>query len=82
MSDGPFRGLDAGMIATVSDQVPLKPGLRRPAVVQVLGWLMVCWAAYMHTASRGGDRAMAVSGSLRVTAPQWAQVRGPSVVTG
>ena len=41
MSDGPFRGLDSGRIATVSDQVQLQPGLRRPAVVQGLGWVMV-----------------------------------------
>ena len=44
-----------------------------------LVWVMVCWGAYAHAASGGGDRAMAASGSRRIMPPQWAQVRGAAV---
>ena len=43
---------------------------------------MVCWGAYMHAASSGGDRAIAVSGRRRIMPPHWAQVRGASMTTG
>jgi len=45
-------------------------------------WVMVCWGAYMHAASSGGDRAIAVSGRRRIMPPHWAQVRGASMTTG
>lgn len=63
-------------------QVALQAELRRPALRQGLVGVMVCWGAYMHAASSGGDRAIAVSGRRRIMPPHWAQVRGASMTTG
>ena len=70
---------DGGFGAQAVQQVPATTERLRPAVVQVLVWVMVCWGAYAHAASGGGDRAMAASGSRRIMPPQWAQVRGAAV---
>ena len=63
-------------------QGAVQPELRRPAVMQGLRWVMVCWEAYTHAVSSGGARGMALNGKRMIMPPQWAQVRGASVTTG
>ncbi len=43
---------------------------------------MICWGAYRHAASSGGDLARAVNGSRRMRPPQWVQRRGSSIGAG
>ena len=82
MPGGPFRGFDEGTMFQAFHQGSVQPELRRPAVVQGLAWVMVCWGAYAHSPSIGGARGMALNGTRRMMAPQWAQVRGASMATG
>ena len=82
MSARSVRGSGAGRMVQALHQVPVQAELRRPALMQGMAWVMVCWGAYMHAASSGGDRAIAVSGRRRIMPPHWAQVRGASMTTG
>ncbi len=70
MLGGAFRRWDTGRIAPVVSLAPRQAKPLRPVAVQGMVWVMVCWGAYAHVTSGGGDRAMAVSGSCRIMPPQ------------
>ena len=52
-------------------------GLRRSVDTEGVERLMICCRAYTHAASRGGDRASALSGMRRIRPPHRGQ-RGTS----
>ena len=81
-AEWPIRALDPVPGVQVARVIAAMAGLRRSAVMQGLAWMMVCWGAYAHAASSGGDLAMAFSGSRRIMPPQWVQILGASAATG
>ena len=81
-AEWPIRELDLVRGVSVVRVIVESVGLRQSAVMQGLAWMMVCWGAYAHAASSGGDLAMAFSGSRRIMPPQWVQILGASAATG